>query len=533
MLTAALLFPAAATAQWVPGIGEDASIPAPGTARAGVSFSFEDYDRRFSRTGDGTVEPLGADFNAVNVERLAGGQVTRDRVRSLAAIPNLTLTLGDLDVRLRGAVERYPMTLELGVLRRVALTLMVPIVRTRTTVIIGPDIGTGATAGLNPARTLSGALANNVALSGALANATQELRNLLAQCEGSSDPECQPVNDDRAAAEAFATGVEGFTQDLEAVYVNGIVVPVTASEADIAIAARLAAMRTQFQAYGVGALAGAPERPVGAAPIAHEELQALVTNPVFGISADPLFTVERTSIGDIETGAKVLLVDAIDPAGRRPFGFRLLAGGLVRLGTGSTNLPGNLIDIPTGDGQTDIEGMAVLDAVVGRRVALTARARYTRQLEDEFAVRVPELPGQPFVPAERLAVVTRDLGDIVSFEAVPRIAVHELMSVAGYYSIVRKGADSHRAIPVQLTDDDQAPPEPFDPGPLDVGTSYTAHRVGFGVGFSNLGAHRRGRARFPYEISYLHLRTTRSSGLLPRSTLDRIQLKVYVPIWGR
>jgi hypothetical protein len=529
----ALLLPIASQAQWVPGIGEDASLPRPGVVRFGVGFDFSDFDRRFSRAGDNTIEPLGADFNAVTLDRLPSGSVAQDGIRALAGIPNLTLTLGDLDVRMRGAVERYPMTLELGLLRRLALTLTVPIVRTRTTVAIGPDIGSGADAGLNPALILPAALTTNTALAIAIGSASAQLRDRLAECDGSSAPECDPVNADRSAAESFAANAESFGDNLAAVYVSGMYVPVVASAADAAIVARLDAIRAQFDAYGIGSLAGAPLRPVAAGPMTHDDLQSFVTSNAFGILSDPFATVERTSLGDIETGAKILLIDRVDPGGRRAAGMRLLVGGLVRFGTGSPEVPRNLLDIGTGDGQTDIEASAILDLVAGSRIALTARARYTRQLEAELLMRVPEVAGQPFVPAFREATIARDLGDIVTFEAVPRIAVHDLMSIAGYFSYFNKRADTHRTVQPGLIDT-LLPPLTFDASPLDAGTAIKAQRIGVGVAYSNLAAHRRGRARFPYEISYLHLRTTKATGgIFPRSTEDRIQLKVYVPLWGR
>lgn len=535
LLLVALLLPGAAQAQWVAGDGDDASLPARGTARVGISYTFRDYDTRFTGEEDGGTEPLGADFDAVALERLPGGTLAQSRIRALAGLPTLTLTLGNLDVRPRGTVERFPMTLELGVLRRVALTASVPIVRTRTTVLIGSEIGVGGDAGINPAITLDAARTTNLALSSALAGASQQLRDRLAQCEGSLDPECDAVNADRAGAEALAAGAESFGEDLALVYVDGHFVPVVASEADQAIVAQLAAMRAQFENYGVTALANAPERPVGASTIAHEQLQAFITDPQFGIGADPFVTIERTSIGDIETGAKILLVDRIDPAGNRPLGLRLLASGLVRFGTGTADLPRNLLDIGTGDGQTDIEAGAVLDAVFGRRLALTARARYTRQLEGDVAVRVPEFAGQLFVPASREAIVRRDPGDIVTMEAVPRIAIHEVIAITGLYSFFRKGADAHTPVTVPaLVDEEIEVPDAASVALLDAGTGYRVHRWGYGLSYSNLAAHRRGRARFAYEVSYLHLRAGRASGApVPRDSESRLLLRVLVPIWGR
>lgn len=263
------------------------------------------------------------------------------------------------------------------------------------------------------------------------------------------------------------------------------------------------------------------------------DLQDLVTNPQFGISSDPLFTVERLTLGDVEVGGRVVLFDAIGGATPRTAGIRVALGGLVRLGTGALPPTRNLIWIGTGDGQTDIEGHAIVDAALGRRFATTFAARYTRQLEHETPLRIPEFAGQPFVLAEREALVRRDLGDMLQLEATPRFALNDFFAVGGYYSYRRKGADSHE-LAIDVVVPQQSAELMLNPAVLDDGTEIREQRAGVGVAYSNLAAFNRGRARFPFELSFLHVQTTGASGgMVPRLREDRVQVRLYFPVWRR
>ncbi|CAN5186350.1 hypothetical protein BH23GEM2_BH23GEM2_09490 [soil metagenome] len=528
LLLVATLVPLVGQGQ-VPMIGDDATVPAPGTARITLIPTAGSYDRRYSRSGDGTLEPLGSDFGVVGLERVPSRLVAQDEIRTLAGIPDLTLTLGDLDVRLHGQVEQLPLKLELGLPGRISLGVMVPFVRTRSTVVVGPGIGAGATAGLNPAINTPAALSQNTALVTALSQAAEALRNRLDQCAGSSAPDCASVNADRNATAAFATNADAFRDNLEHVYFFSAFVPVTATPAEQAIAARIAALRSQFESFGVNAMTGAPARPVGAAPMTYGDLQAVLTDPVVGISSDPLVTAERVALGDMEVGARIVLLDAI---GRTPraAGLRVALGGLVRLGTGMVPPTRSLISIGTGDGQTDIEGHAIVDAALGRWFAMTLAARYTRQLEHDTPMRIPEFAGQPFILADRAALVRRDLGDMLQLEATPRIALNEFFAVGGYFSHRRKGADSHSLAAAS----DESVEVVLDPAVLDEGTEIREQRMGVGVAFSNLAAFNRGRSRFPFELSFLHVQTTGASGgMIPRMREDRVQVRLYTPVWRR
>jgi hypothetical protein len=366
ILLLALIPAATLRAQGVLGVGSDATIPDRGTVRVSTSARFEEFSRRFSRLGNGSLEPLGADFtlDTLGVRELPHFSSAQARIRTLTDDPAFTLSFGRVQTNLSARVERIPIGLEVGLLRRLAVFATIPIVRTRATPVIGTALGSGATVGLNPALTSSTAFNRDTTLVNAFIRASGALTAKLAQCEGSSSPDCAAVNSDRAGAQALATTAQTFATNLRGVYVESRAVPVVGGSAQAAVESRIAAFKTQFTSFGIGELGGAPAGPTPAPPLAFIDFQRLLTDTAFSINAHPLVRTQRTAIGDVELGAKAVLIDAMPAATiARPslVGLRLAVGGLVRMGTGKTDVPENFIDIGTGDGQTDFEGQAFLD----------------------------------------------------------------------------------------------------------------------------------------------------------------------------
>ena len=535
ILLLVVVLPATLHAQGVLGIGSDATIAPPGTVRISATASIEEFGRRFSRVGDGSLEPLGADFtlDTLGVRGFPLLSSTQSGIRTLAGDPAFTLSLGRLQTQLTGRVERLPITIEAGLLRRVALFATVPIVRTRTAVQLGSDIGGGATVGVNPALLNATAFDRDTALVNAFFRAAAALEAKLAMCQGSTSPECASVNNDRAGAQALAASAQTFAANLRDVYVASMAVPVVAGPAQTAIESRVDAFKSQFASYSISELSSAPAAPVPAAPLSYLDLQRLLTDTAFAFRSLPLVTTERVSLGDVELGAKAIIIDAMPGvrAGERQrlLGLRFAVAGLVRLGTGKNDLPESFIDIGTGDGQTDIEGHAALDLSLGRRLLTSFVARYVAQLADELVVRIPDYAGQPFVPVFRQQRVNRDLGDIFELEITPRFALNDFFAVAGWYQLRRKEEDRYDA--VFVTAPEVPPPSA---AVLSVGTAVTEHRAGFGFAFSNMTAFQRGRARFPFELSYLHFETTRASrGMTPDASGDVVRARLYVRLWGR
>ena len=126
-----------AEAQRVLGIGDDATMLPSGALRVQLSTSWSRFNERFGMNSagrsDGSVEPLGQDFDilafgARDIEALAP---IEQRVRDLAAVPDLDVSLGRVRVSLDATTVTTPIILELGVTSRLGLSLNVPYVRTQ------------------------------------------------------------------------------------------------------------------------------------------------------------------------------------------------------------------------------------------------------------------------------------------------------------------------------------------------------------------------------------------------------------------
>jgi hypothetical protein len=390
--------------------------------------------------------------------------------------------------------------------------------------------------GLNPALSASGVAAvRNVRVVDSLLRAATELTTRLGACAGTGgDPVCgnrQQVQALVDAARAFASGVAR-TYGIGADTAKGAAfVPLANSTLQTAIAARVASLNASFKTYIPGA--GVWESPAPAST----PLSATVANDSItrALGTQPIGLVERSHLGDIEVGARVLLLDTFGgnatarAAGRRT-GFRFAVGGLVRLGTGQLDRPNELVDVGTGDGQTDIEANAAADFVFGHRLWTSVAARYGMQMKDEQLLRIPDVAHNPFVGAWREQTVSRDLGDYMELEASTRYVYNDYLSASLNWLYRRKGEDQYAGT-FSVTDPNDEPVS-LDASVLGIDTEQSEQRVGGGVSFSTLRAFDRGRANVPVEIQILHSQTISGSGYVPKRFSTQVRLRYYTRLFG-
>lgn len=518
-----------AAAQPVLGIGENAVVLPRGVLRVSLGGELDLFDRRYSN--DPTGEPTGtlAPFRGELAGPLGAGAVglvgqLEERLRGVTGATGLTLSLGGLDPRADARRISVPIRLELGVGSRLQLSAMVPYVQTR---VVAFPVATGsANVGLNPALEDPALAARTTTLLGQFASASEQLASALAGC--AADPASSPACGDPEQARATNLEAQAFAAAIGELYVSSeggaLLVPVSGSDAAAAVAARIAAYREAYAALGITAIE-AGGGPANAAPPTADDFQQLATDPAFGFGYAPIRSRSRYGIGDVELGARLLLVDgfgadaaqAVTGAGR--VRYRATATALVRLATGATDDPDDLLDIGIGDGQHDVELGMVGDVAIGR-VFVSAAARYGLQLAGDMDVRVAG--DQLLIPAESRMRVSRDPGDYLELEVTPRYAFGELISIGAQYRYRGKGADSFDG----LADDGAA-------SVLERASEAYEHRVGAGVTLSTLSAWARGRVGAPLEVSYLHSRTVSGGGALTnRSRRDEVVLRLYLGLFG-
>ncbi len=528
---AAFLLGGDAGAQRVLGPTADATVLPRGMLRVTTGPEWGRGHERYA-TGNGgpargAVEPLAAAFNT---DSLGGTQLPalaavasglRDIVGGAAGLP---ITLGALETRFDVSVARTPIHIEYGLTRRITLGAMFPLVKTWTEVSLQPNrTRDGSTVGINPNQ-----FAANLSVVSQLQAAGQALTQLVVSCTGSTTPACAAVNADRLRALALVQSATTVANGIEAVYGTSTAkrgnrfVPADSSTLQRSVAARLATLSSDFADFlgppptGTGWITA---RPVGATQFSWGNLQRVLTDTAFGIGVDSLTSVGISRLGDVELGARVLLVDGVGGVPQRAttggVRLRLAVEGVVRLGTGTRDSLHHLADIGTGDGQRDLEGRVMADLLLGRRAWASVAARYTLQQADQIRTRVPGAFVDPFPRASSIQTIDRDLGESYSLEVSPRWIVSDNVGVSGSWQLYRKGDDTYL--------DSAGADLPV----LSFGSEQMLQRAMVSVTYSTMAAYFQGRARTPMEVSLSAGRTLSGYGGTYRQSLMSLTLRVY------
>ncbi|HEY2850432.1 MAG TPA: hypothetical protein VGI97_11180 [Gemmatimonadaceae bacterium] len=555
-LLAALLPPAALLllslplrAQAVTGVADDATTPRGGEIRFSIASIWKSWYERYGQgtpgRPNGSVEPLGVDFNfdTIGVAQLENLGPIQSGVRSLSGIPGFTASLGTSNVLVRNDVLSMPLTLEMGLTNHISLSAMVPFVTatSRVNFTMNPA-GFEPTVGFNPTLFIPSVIATNNAFLAQFDSAGAQLSRAIATCTATPGaPGCGPINSNPSGAKALVTNATSFASGVAQLYggrsgaAGSLFVPISGTAADAAIVAKVAAFRSMYAVYGNGAITGTG--PIAAqAPLTATDMQTVLTDPAFGINAQPLATSVTRGIGDIELGLKLNLYDSFhgnDSARYSPsgFNFRQSFGGIYRLGTGTLPSPGNYTQLGTGDHQTDVEGRTFTDLLFGRHFWLSLVGSYTVQMADQLSLRIPDSPTQVILASYRQETVQRKLGNILEIQVNPHWQLNEYLSFTGQYYYARKAADTYTG---QFTVTDLAGnTATLDAAVLGMYTEATESRVGIGATYSTVASVDKHKAGLPFDISYFHYETTLGTlGRVPKISVDQVTMRVYQRLFG-
>jgi hypothetical protein len=548
-LAAALLCGAArpAGAQAVLGAGDDATLPAPGQLRVRVSPGFNYSSSRLGgRAGTGGPRvPLGDEFStpALGPAQLAFLAPARDALRAVTGQPALDLSLGTVRASARTSVQEVPTLVEFGVTSRVALAVTVPFVRRRTSVsVLVNENGGAGNFGVNPLREQADASAAGQQNRSALTNLDNALTQLRAQGAGTAAlvAEAQRVRD--GIADLYGTG--GTTA---ADRPGAFAVPLVGSDAQAAVAARLAALGQQFAARGVTgfnpALVPAPSR----ARLGTQRFLQLITAAEAGLAATavaPLGSYDLAGPGDVDVVANVKVVDTFGGGGRdgglrarveprAGVRVRTTVGAGYRVGVAGDPLPELLFQVPAGAGAPAVLARAATDVVVGRRFSASVVARLAAPLADRALLRVAEA-GQAYAPVYRARRVDRRLGRELQLEVTPRYAINQAFALVAQGLVRDRAADRYGGTFTATAAETGAGAVTFDASSLGVGSGGRVTRVGFGVAYSTLAGFARGRGRLPVELGFLHtFLGAASGGRVENTTTEQLSVRVSARLFGR
>jgi hypothetical protein len=540
-----------AGAQRVLGIGDDALVLPRGVLRFRTLGQWTSFNERygFDTPGRpaGALEPLGVDFtlDTVGVKQFPNLASLQTGLQLLTGNPNWIPTLGNTAVTLRGRVAAFPFIFEAGLSKRLSVGVQVPYIVTQSAVTLNVNTrGIEGNLGFNPAQAgFAPAVTQNTTMLTQFTTAANTLEAQLAFCQANpGSPSCPALNANRANAQSLITNSRAFaggTVGAAGVYTTSPFVPIVGTDAQLAIEARVAAFRALYQQFGVTSIAASTTGPFASQNrLTVNDAQTILTDPAFGLAADPFTTTRRSHLGDIDVGGKFSVYDSFggSTAARmspRGLNFRTAIGGIIRLPTGQIESPNNFIDVGTGRGAMAIEGRWFGDILVGRHFWQSFIVRYNKPFADEQEMRITDLPNEQLAPAYRRQTVERQLGSSLEFETSPRIVVNDFFAISGHYVYRHKGQDHYKGtfvIPAATTGFADVT---LDASTLDLETETREHRLGGGVSFSNLLSFEQGKARLPFEVTYLHWQTTKGSGgNQPKFFTDQIQLRLYARIFG-
>jgi hypothetical protein len=541
-------FTSPVAAQRVLGVGDDALVLPRGVFRFRTVGQWTWFNERYGMNTpgrpNGALEPLGIDFtlDTIGVRQFPNLASLQAGLQSLTGNPTWGATLGNTVVNLRDHVAAFPFVFEAGLSKKFSIGIQVPYVHTQTSAFF--NVNTGATngnLGFNPALAVAAAAGQNTTMFTQFTAAANTLEGSLAACQANpaASPQCPALLANQANAQSLIANSRAFAGGVNQIYSTSPFIPIVGTDAQLAIEARVAAFRTLYNQFGVTNIAATTTGPFAAQTrLSLRDAQRILTESPFGISAAPLESVQRSHLGDIDLGGKFSLFDTfagstearMSPKG---FNFRTAIGGMFRIPSGQIESPDNFIDLGTGRGAKAIEGRWFTDILLGSHFWESFVLRYNRPFADDQTMRIIDLPNEELAPLYREQSVHRKLGNAFEFETAPRIVINDFLALSGWYMYRHKQQDDYSGtftIPAAVTGFADIT---LDASTLDLETEQTEHRFGGGLSFSNLYSFEQGKAKVPFEVTYLHWQTTKGAGgNQPKFFTDQIQFRLYARLFG-
>jgi hypothetical protein len=521
--------------------GEHARPLARGTLRLSFAVDWAHASERFGTAtplrpdlAAGSREPLGTYFSSesLGTRELPFLSGLQDRIRDATGLTGYAVNLGRMLLTLDASVRTTPIRLDVAPSRRWGLGVTVPLVRSRMkTALLGPDTADAATlgnVGWNPAWLQPGAA------DAFLAEVDTALRALREQAlsgppalRAQAQAEYDALRPWLCGLSAMAAGsaADPTSPCYAATPVpQGLYLPLGSSAAGDSIETRLdrfqqgyAALAAQYAAAGVTLPAFGQDLALPTTALDSNDLRRLYYDPLGPIAADSLTEVVRTRLGDIEIHGWVQLAD-------RPR-LRSQLTLLARLPTGTVERADNLVDLGTGDHQTDLEVGLRNDLVLAPQFWLHLGGRYGVQLADRLPRRVSPWYYPSALLASR-AETERDLGDYWAVDLVPNWQLDDAIGVAVGWHYYRQGATRF-----SYTDPSDETRIGLPASILDEGTAVERLHVGAGVTYSTVERHRVGRSRLPIAVTWSWHGTFRGrGGQVPKNAVMTVRVETY---WRR
>jgi hypothetical protein len=541
------IFAEPSRAQRVLGIGDDALVIPAGVVRVRIVGQWTWFNERYGMNTSGrpnaALEPLGVDFtlDTIGVKQFPNLASLQAGIQQLSGNPNWFATLGNSQVSLRDRIASFPFIFEAGLSKRFSIGIQIPYVTTNTGVFFNVNTNQiEGNLGFNPALGNQAAANQNAAMLAQFIADSSILKGALDNCQANPAASgCSQLNEQAGPAQALIQSASAFARGVNGIYSASPFVPIVGTDAQLSIEARVAAFKALYQQFGANAIAASTIGPFASQNrLTVLDAQQILSDPAFGIAADPLATTGHSHLGDIDIGGKFSLYDSFNGSTKarmspRGLNFRTSVGGIFRLPTGQVESPDNFVDIGTGRGAKAVEGRWFGDVLVGSHFWESFVVRFNKPFADEQEMRILDLPNEELAPLYRRQKVQRALGSTFEFETSPRIVINDFFAISGQYVYRHKAQDHYTGtftIPAAITGFSDIT---LDASTLDLETEAKEQRLGGGISYSNLYAVDQGKAKLPFEVAFVHWQTVKGSGgNQPKFFSDQVQLRLYTRIFG-
>ncbi|HVH11012.1 MAG TPA: hypothetical protein VM736_14545, partial [Gemmatimonadales bacterium] len=429
---------------------------------------FTDAGRR--RLGYGlTGDTVGGRYIPVIARLEQNVRTASQNVLAASGIPNFVASLGAGLLSVHQERRTYPVTAELGVTPRLAVSVMVPFIRVATRRAL-QLASRGANLGLNPRYTGAAAESTYKAFFTQFDSTLARLQqNIAAGQYGCAGGARCPARDSLALWQtvdsALKTAVYGVAQ------VNAPFLPVDSSTGGRGIDTTVARIQRDlangFGVSGFGATFLLPHDTVNATTLTQTIYDSVLG---FGYNYLPFRSSFHWGIGDVELGAKYRLVTSDH--------YAVALKGLVRLPTTSPHdSADDLLGVPVANREFDLEAQLTQELSAGPLwLNVAVRAGAPRR-----STRVRRVaPNDAFlVPAAATATLDWTPGDYVGVDVAPLVRLARTFSAGctvGYWTKARdhyafQSATDSAALATRLG-------APTSPSVLEPGTSERRLRLG-------------------------------------------------------
>lgn len=227
--------------------------------------------------------------------------------------------------------------------------------------------------------------------------------------------------------------------------------------------------------------------PLGAEK-AEQDLNDAINSKLAGMGYERIQSRNFSGVGDV----KVISKHHLTPSGLFGDGRDALTAKCeATLPTGTPPNVDRLVDVPMGDGQTDVGAMLIYDRYLEHTRSWRANfyAGYTAQLPDHLERRIPVSEEETLTSDKEL--VARDLGDVINTGAALQYEFPFGLNLGAIYGLQYLGKTRFEGSKFS----------PYRYSVLEKNTQQLLHSATLGVGFNSVEMYKSKRFAAPLQVN--------------------------------